>query len=154
MPILYCKLSPKEIIMDIDIDRYIDALKQGKFPKSSGSSKKIKLRKSHASKHNISVMLDFFTAKKALGKWKSMQTERNYIFNLHGLAEFLGDIKFEEVGKKEIIGYLDLLGRKVSYRTKRKLTPLTIEVAKSRLLALYRWLNGNELPKLLKCASL
>jgi len=135
--------------MDIDIDRYIDALKQRKFPKSSGSSKKIKLRKSHASKHNISVMLDFFTAKKASGKWKSMQTERNYIFNLHGLAEFLGDIKFEEVGKKEIIGYLDLLGRKVSYRTKRKLTPLTIEVAKSRLLALYRWLNGNELPKFL-----
>ena len=145
MHMFYCKLSPKEIIMDID--RYIDALKQGKFP--NGSCGKVKLRKSLASEHNISLLFKFFAAKKVSGKWKSEQTVRNYIFNLHGLAEYLCDKNFEDAGKDEITGYIDFLTRKNGRRTKRKLANLTIDIAKSRLMSFYRWLNNNKLPDFL-----
>ena len=108
------------------------------------------MRRSLASEYNISLILKFINERKVMKVWKSDQTVRNYIFNLHNFAEFLKQRKFEDVDKDIAIEYVGYLTRKISNRTNRELKGITIEVAKARMMSFYRWLNNGERPDFLK----
>jgi integrase len=75
---------------------------------------------------------------------------KNYIFNLHGFAEFLKDKNFEDVNLDDTIGYIDYMKKKINKKTNKELKEITIEVAKARLMTLLKWINNGELPKFLK----
>ena len=135
----------------MNTDSYIDLLKKGYFPKGrSGPNGKLRVRKSLASEHNISLILKFVNERNIMSKWKSKDTMKNYIFNLHRLAEFLKNKKFEEVNKDVIISYIDYLMKFINKKTDKELKKITIEVAKSRIKSFFRWLYNGECPSFLK----
>jgi integrase/recombinase XerD len=126
-------------------------LKKGYYPNGKNRlNKKVKLRKSLASEHNISLILKFINERDVMSRWKSKNTKRNYIFNLHSLAEFLKDKKFQDVGKEDIVEYVGLLMNKINKKTNRGLKKITIDVTKARIMTFFRWLYDGERPNFLK----
>jgi site-specific recombinase XerD len=132
-----------------DIKRYLDALKVGMYTKSVPSNRKeIKLRKSLASEHNIGLILKFVDEQIVNGK--SEETMRNYIFVIHMFAEFLNEKRFEDVGKEDVISYINFLMTKINKKSKEKLKENTINLNKARIRTFYRWLNNGEYPDFIK----
>jgi site-specific recombinase XerD len=115
-----------------------------------GPNRVLKTRKSLASKHNIDLILKFVNEKSIMSKWKSKDTMKNYIFNLHGFAEFLKEKKFEDLNLDDTIGYIDYMKKKINKKTNKGLKEITIEVAKARLMTFLKWLNDGERPKFLR----
>ncbi len=132
-----------------DIKRYVDALKVGMYTKSICSKRsEVKLRKSLASTHNIELILKFVNEQTVNGK--SEGTMRNYIFVIHMFAEFLREKRFEDVGKEDVINYINFLMTKINKRSKEKLKDNTINLTKARIRTFYRWLNNGEYPDFIK----
>lgn len=126
-------------------------MRNGYYPKGkNGFNRKVKLRKSLASEHNLSLILKFINERSIMQRWKSKCTTKNYIFSLHSLAEFIKNKKFEDVNKDDTIEYFGYLMKRINIKTDKELKRITVDIAKARIKSFFRWLYNGECPPFLK----